>query len=195
MKFSYLGAAMVASTNAQFSFIKEALFGRDFTDGLVELDLQIKPQAAGNKYIPENGIHLMELWLDEYPHYGLENDNEHHDYIEKNLYDFYDIQLYANIFVGSNFQQFEMIFDTGSSWVWVQSEDCKRCMKNDHKFTADNSESYMQLSDEPTELNYGKGSVIGYDSKDQVCLTKDSKLGDGCMTDYLFKNIVLQKDL
>ena len=44
MKFSsYLGAAMVATTNAQFSYIKEALFGRDFSDGLVELDLQIKP--------------------------------------------------------------------------------------------------------------------------------------------------------
>jgi hypothetical protein len=26
-------------------------------------------------------------------------------------------------------------------------------------------------------------------------MTKDSTLGDGCMTEYLFKNIVLQKDL
>ena len=88
-----------------------------------------------------------------------------------------------------------MIFDTGSSWVWVQSEDCARCMKNDHKFVADDSDTYKQLSDEPSELNYGKGSVIGYDSKDQVCLMKDSELGDGCMTDYLFKNIVAQRDL
>ena len=38
-------------------------------------------------------------------------------------------------------------------------------------------------------------AVIGYDSKDDVCLMKDSELGDGCMTDYLFKNIVAQKDL
>ena len=157
---------MASFASAQyFSAIKEALLGHDFTDGLVELDLNVKQGSTGN-YLPENGLHLMELWLDEYHHYGLENDDEHHDYIEKNLYDFYDIQLYANIFVGSNRQIFEMIFDTGSSWVWVQSEDCRRCMKNDHKFSADHSDSYMQLSDEPTELNYGKGSVIGYDSKD-----------------------------
>ena len=37
--------------------------------------------------------------------------------------------------------------------------------------------------------------MIGYDSKDEVCLMKDSELGDGCMTDYLFKNIVAQRDL
>lgn len=40
--------------------------------------------------------------------------------IEKNLFDFFDIQLYSKIFVGSDKQIFEMIFDTGSSWVWVQ---------------------------------------------------------------------------
>ena len=88
-----------------------------------------------------------------------------------------------------------MIFDTGSSWVWVQSDDCKNCMKNDHKFVPDDSESYKQLSFSKSELNYGKGSVIGYDSKDMVCLMKDSELGDGCMKDYLFKTIVQQRDL
>lgn len=96
------------------------------------------------------------------------------DYIEKNLYDFYDIQLYAVVYVGSNKQKFEMIFDTGSSWVWVQSEECLRCMKNDHRFFKDESDTYEQLTWEESELNYGKGSVIGYDSTDMVCLMKTS---------------------
>lgn len=29
-------------------------------------------------------------------------DDEQRDYIEKNLYDFYDIQLYAVVYIGSN---------------------------------------------------------------------------------------------
>ena len=47
------------------------------------------------------------------------------------------------VYFGSDRQAFEMIFDTGSSWVWVQSADCRPCMKNDHKFSADASKSYM----------------------------------------------------
>jgi hypothetical protein len=41
------------------------------------------------------------------------------DYIEKKLHDFFNIQLYSNIYVGSEKRPFKMIFDTGSSWVWV----------------------------------------------------------------------------
>lgn len=51
-----------------------------------------------------------------------------------NLYAFFDIQLYSNIYVGSEREKFEMIFDTGSSWVWVQNDKCVDCMANEHKF-------------------------------------------------------------
>jgi len=33
---------------------------------------------------------------------GDSDDDDMKDYIEKNLYDFYDIQLYAVVYVGSN---------------------------------------------------------------------------------------------
>ena len=45
-------------------------------------------------------------------------------------------------------------------------------MKNDHRFYKDESNTYEQLTWEESELNYGKGSVIGYDSTDMVCLMK-----------------------
>jgi hypothetical protein len=67
-----------------------------------------------------------------------------------------------------------MIFDTGSSWVWIQSEECLYCMKNDHRFYKHESDTYQQLTTEESQLNYGKGSVIGYDSTDMVCLMKSS---------------------
>lgn len=68
-------------------------------------------------------------------------------------------------------------------------------MKNDHRFFKDESDTYEQLTWEESELNYGKGSVIGYDSTDMVCLMKTSVLGDGCMRNYLFKRIISQRDL
>lgn len=66
-------------------------YGRDVTSGLIEMDLDFREVSPEDAYLPDSGVHLMELWLDEYHHYGTEYDDEHHDYIEKNLYDFYDI--------------------------------------------------------------------------------------------------------
>ena len=73
------------------SQLKEIAFGKDISNGLIELDLDVREVSPENSYLPDSGVHLMELWLDEYHHYGSEFDDEHHDYIEKNLYDFYDI--------------------------------------------------------------------------------------------------------
>lgn len=39
---------------------------------------------------------------DEFHHLGDDEFDDRHDYIEKNLYDFYDIQLYAVVYIGSN---------------------------------------------------------------------------------------------
>ncbi len=36
---------------------------------------------------------------------------------------------------------------------------------------------------------------MGYDSRDTVCLNKDSTPGNGCMSDYLFKTVMWEKDL
>ena len=44
-------------------------------------------------------------------------------------------------------------------------------------------------------MHYGKGSVIGYDATDEVCMKNDSTKGNGCMEDYLFKAVVYQEDL
>lgn len=117
------------------------------------------------------------------------------EYIEKNLYTFFDIQLYSNIWIGSKKEQFEMIFDTGSSWVWVQDAKCKDCMANEHKFNSHRSTSLIQITDDISVLKYGKGTVFGHNVIDDVCIKPDGDIGDGCMPDYLFKTVVGQKDL
>lgn len=46
-----------------------------------------------------------------------------------------------------------------------------------------------------SELNYGRGTAIGWDSKDTICLRPESTVGHGCMEDFLFKNIIYQESL
>ena len=40
------------------------------------------------------------------------------------LADFYDVQIFTTVSVGSNKQSFQCIFDTGSNWLWVTSRVC-----------------------------------------------------------------------
>ena len=62
-------------------------------------------------------------------------------YVEKTLHDFFDIQIYANIYVGSDKQEFPLIFDTGSAWVWVGTDLCDTCA-NPKKFNAEASKTF-----------------------------------------------------
>ena len=107
----------------------------------------------------------------------------------------YDIQIHAKIFIGSQREEFNLIFDSGSAWVWVGSENCSNCARGQNKFSHSKSLSYKQRAQYLSTLKYGRGQVWGYDSTDQVCLNKESVIGNGCMADYLFKTVIKQKDL
>ena len=60
-------------------------------DELLELDLQVK--KVQKEYLNNIGMTLMNL---------AEENGDDSASIEKNLYDFFDIQLYSKIYVGSN---------------------------------------------------------------------------------------------
>lgn len=87
-----------------------------------------------------------------------------------------------------------MIFDSGSAWVWLGTKYCQTCV-NTNRFNPSESSSFKQLNMKQTALNYGIGSVYGYDASDTVCLDKKSVVGNGCMENYLFKAVVGQRDL
>lgn len=36
---------------------------------------------------------------------------------------------------------------------------------------------------------------MGWDTRDQVCMSKESTKGNGCMEDYLFRSVVYQEEL
>lgn len=70
---------------------------------------------------------------------------EYEDYIEKDMQDYYDVQLFSKVYVGSNRQPFDLILDTGSSWTWFQGSDCNTCPTYD-RFDVSESTTYQQTS-------------------------------------------------
>lgn len=109
--------------------------------------------------------------------------------IEKKLHDFHDVQIFTTIYIGENKQAFEMIFDTGSNWLWIDSRKCQNCPENVDKFDERKSSTFS-FDEKPGSLHYGSGSVYTYRAHDQICITREF-----CAEDFTFMIVLRQQNL
>jgi hypothetical protein len=79
-------------------------------------------------------------------------------YVEA-LVNSYNTELYGTIYIGTPPQEFTMIFDTGSSNIWVPSSSCTGADGMKHFYPQD-SDTFCPLSGTMT-IQYGKGAVEG----------------------------------
>ena len=70
--------------------------------------------------------------------------------------------------MGTPPQSFQVIFDTGSSWLWVPSSTCTACVGR-HRFTPSQSSTYASKG-EIVSLKYGTGQCQGVNSTDVVTI-------------------------
>lgn len=95
--------------------------------------------------------------------------------------DYANAQYFGVVEIGTPPQSFEVIFDTGSSNLWVPKVGCTHCGLPfiSHKSKYDDSRSSTYEAD-GTEFNiqYGSGSVTGFFSKDTVTLADDLMIKD-----------------
>lgn len=89
--------------------------------------------------------------------------------------DYFNVDYYGTISIGTPPQDFQVIFDTGSSNLWVPSVSCVDCPTS--QYNHDLSSTY-QPDVAPFEIVYGSGNVTGRFSIDTISLADGLKVSN-----------------
>jgi len=97
------------------------------------------------------------------------------------LTDIQDAEYFGEVEIGTPAQKFTVIYDTGSSNLWIPSKGCTNCKP--HSPTYDSSSSSTFKKDgQSFALQYGTGSCNGFISQDSVSMggltISDFKFGE-----------------
>ncbi|XP_028266295.1 pepsin A-like [Parambassis ranga] len=79
-----------------------------------------------------------------------------------------DLSYYGVISIGTPPQSFSVIFDTGSSNLWVPSVYCSSAACQNHEKFNPQQSSTFKWGNQPLSIQYGTGSMTGYLASDTV---------------------------
>ena len=68
----------------------------------------------------------------------------------------------------------KVVFDTGSDWLTVESNDCDNCLGDN--FDIGKSDKFKYVSESNLPLTYGSATLDGNRVTDKVCFTQDDSV-------------------
>ena len=88
----------------------------------------------------------------------------------------------------------QVIFDTGSAWAWLFSEECKQgnCPDGNKKYQQSRSPGFVENKRAGQMLAYGKGQILGHPAQDRACFSNDDQ---HCVQKLAFLTVVKAKDV
>jgi len=85
------------------------------------------------------------------------------------LTDLEDAEYYGEVEIGTPAQKFTVIYDTGSSNLWVPAKGCSNCKDGTPRYDSQSSSTY-QKDGRSFAIQYGTGSCNGFISKDTTTI-------------------------
>jgi len=83
------------------------------------------------------------------------------------LTDVQDSEYFGEVSIGNPAQKFLVIYDTGSSNLWVPSKTCTNCKKGTARYDSSKSSSFTK-NGQTFAMQYGTGSCNGFLSQDDI---------------------------
>ncbi|KAI3643020.1 hypothetical protein MP228_012575 [Amoeboaphelidium protococcarum] len=128
-------------------------------------------------------------FMGAYQKYFAADDNNDNDDIDAAykvgvpLSNYLDAQYFGNIKLGTPAKEFKMIFDTGSSNLWVPSSKCfsLACLRHT-RYNSRRSSTYHKNGTK-FEITYGSGSAAGFISRDVL------DMGEGLKAEVDFAEV------